>query len=68
MGALVATWPGLEILILGENNSPAPITDAAIEELVKLRNLKELKLPETKISDAALAKLQKALPDCKVTK
>jgi len=68
VGALVVTWPDLEHLTLGENNNPAPITDPALEELVKLKNLKELKLTETQVSAAALAKLQKALPGCTVTK
>jgi hypothetical protein len=68
VAALVAALPDLEDLTLGENNTPEPITDAAIDELVKLKKLKKLYLVETKVSAEALAKLQKALPDCKVTK
>ncbi|MEQ1751599.1 MAG: hypothetical protein ABL974_19410, partial [Prosthecobacter sp.] len=65
---LVAALPDLEELTLGENNNPAPITDAALDELAKLKKLKGLYLKETKVSAAALEKLQKALPDCKLTK
>ncbi len=68
VAALVSTWPDLEHLTLGERNNPAPITDAALDELVKLKNLKELKLTEASVSAAAMAKLQKALPGCKVTR
>ena len=68
VSALVTALPDLEHLRLGENNNPAPITDAALEELAKLKKLKDLTLTETKLSDAALAKLQKALPDCVIKK
>ncbi|MDP1591177.1 MAG: hypothetical protein Q8M07_25710, partial [Prosthecobacter sp.] len=44
-----------------------PITDAALEDLAKLKPLTILTLTETAVSEAAVAKLQAALPDCKIT-
>ena len=41
--------------------------DEAIDLVMKLKRLKTLQLSATKISDAGLARLQAALPDCKIT-
>jgi serine/threonine protein kinase len=68
VAALVAALPELEELTLGENNTPEPITDAALDEFAQLKKLKKLYLIETQVSATALEKLQKALPDCQVTK
>ncbi|MCA9039750.1 MAG: hypothetical protein KDA65_05310, partial [Planctomycetaceae bacterium] len=35
-----------------------PVSDAQLEELAKLKNLKSLTLDQTQITDAGLAKLQ----------
>ena len=42
------------------------ITDVGLKELVKLQELKELWLGSIKITDAGLAELQLALPDCEI--
>ena len=44
-----------------------PITDAALEDLAKVKTLKSLNLQETSVSETAVAKLQNALPGCKIT-
>jgi hypothetical protein len=49
-------------------DAPELFTDAALDELARLRKLKKLVLNKTPVSAAALEKLQKALPDCQVTK
>ena len=45
------------------------ITDAGLKEVAKLQKLTSLKIygmANTKISDAGVANLQKALPNCKI--
>lgn len=42
------------------------VTDAGLKELVTLEGLKELDLVGTKVTDAGVADLQKALPNCKI--
>ena len=42
------------------------ITDMGLKELVKLQKLKELWLGGIKITDAGVAELQLALPDCEI--
>jgi hypothetical protein len=68
VAALVAALPELEELVLGVLDAPELFTDAALDELARLRKLKKLVLNKTPVSAAALEKLQKALPDCQVTK
>ncbi|MCX7428863.1 MAG: hypothetical protein NTW96_24960 [Planctomycetia bacterium] len=52
----------LEILYLNHTN----VTDAGLEHLKGLTQLRELDLRYTEVSDQGVAKLQKALPKCKV--
>jgi hypothetical protein len=42
------------------------ITDAGLEHLKGLKNLKAVNLRATKVTDAGVADLQKALPNCKI--
>ena len=44
------------------------ITDSGLVHLKGLTNLKSLSLYKTQITDAGIAELQKALPNCKITK
>lgn len=44
-----------------------PVTDAGLEHLVGLDKLATLNLSGTKVTAAGVAKLQKALPDCKIS-
>ena len=44
------------------------ITDAGLLHLKELTGLKTLHLRRTQITDAGIAELQKALPNCKITK
>ncbi len=48
----------------GLDLSKSDVTDTALKELAKLKNLTLLSLCETKVTDAAVDKLQKALPKC----
>jgi hypothetical protein len=43
-------------------------TDAGLEHLSGLRKLRGLSLDYTKVTDAGVAKLQQALPNCKITR
>ena len=43
------------------------ITDRSLEHLSGLKNLSSLFALETKVTDAGVAKLQKALPDCDIS-
>tara|TARA_Y100000593_G_C4159696_1_gene261374 strand:+ start:163 stop:705 length:543 start_codon:yes stop_codon:yes gene_type:complete len=43
-----------------------PITDAGLKELAKLKQLAELDLCQTHVTEAGVARLQKALPKCKI--
>lgn len=42
------------------------LTDVGLKELATLKGLKRLSLHYTKLSDAAVADLKKALPDCEI--
>ena len=42
------------------------ITDAGLVHLKGLTNLQELDLEDTQATDAGIAELQKALPNCKI--
>ena len=44
------------------------ITDSGLVHLKNLSNLEARSLSYTKVTDAAIAELQKALPDCKISK
>jgi hypothetical protein len=44
----------------------APITDAGLKELTKLKQLVLLGLVDTKVTKAGMAELRKALPKCRI--
>jgi len=44
------------------------ITDGGLTHLARLKNLKEIRLGSTKVTEAGVAKIQAALPNCKVTR
>ena len=58
----LARLGGLETLRLKLN----PLTNACVETLVKLKNLKGLDLNNTQIDNKGLKQLRAALPQCKV--
>jgi hypothetical protein len=51
----------------GLDLSGTDVTDAGLKELANLQNLTRLSLCDTKTSDAAVEKLQKALPKCRIS-
>ena len=42
------------------------MTDAGLKTLADLRGLKKLDLGKTEVTDAGVAELQRALPDCEI--
>ena len=46
--------------------SGTKISDAGLEHLKGLKNLKVLRLDRTKVTDAGVAELKKALPGCRI--
>ena len=42
------------------------ITDEGLQELAKLKNLRDLNLIGTKVTKAGVAALRKALPNCSI--
>lgn len=44
------------------------VTDVGLKELATLNNLTTLDLSNTKVTDAGVKELQKALPDCKISR
>jgi hypothetical protein len=44
------------------------VTDAGLKELAGLKSLQSLDLSRTKVTDAGLKELQKALPDCEIVR
>ncbi len=44
------------------------VTDAGLEDLTGLTKLATLDLSGTQVTDAGVAKLQQALPNCKITR
>ena len=47
-------------------NGAIKITDAGLQKLHGLKKLKTLGLEKTRVSDKAIAELQRALPECHV--
>jgi len=45
----------------------APISDDAVNYLIRLSNLKELYLERTRLTPTGIARLKETLPDCKIT-
>ncbi len=64
MSNLDRGFPQLEDLTLRGSN----VTDASLENLKGMFQLRVLCLSETKVTDAGVAKLQQALPNCKITR
>ena len=61
----VVSLKGLAVLrILDLENTS--VSDAGLEHLVTLKQLQSLKLTGSKVTATGIAKLQKALPDCKI--
>jgi len=59
----LATLKGLQMLELDGTG----VTDAGLKDLATLKDLRELRLADCKgVTDAGVAELQKALPDCKI--
>ena len=54
----------LETLVLKEN----PVTDASVEQLARMKGLKNLDISLTQISDDGAEQLAEALPDCKISR
>ena len=61
-GEFLARLPKLEALDLSETG----VTDAILDEIATLKQLKVLVVAGTKITPAGLERFQKARPDCKV--
>ena len=62
---LLHALPGLWELDLSQNPQ---VTDAWLAELKALKELQHLYLTGTKVTDAGVAELQRALPDCKIVR
>ena len=48
--------------------SQVPVNDSDLEHVTPLKELRQLDLTSTKVTDEGVAKLQKALPNCKITR
>jgi internalin A len=48
------------------NLSDTKVTNAGLKQLAGLKALQTLNLSGTEVTDAGVAALQKALPDCKI--
>src|SRR5262245_34425600 len=59
--------PELTDLNLG-SSLPNEVSDASVANLARLKKLKALNLSGSKLTDAGLKDLQKALPECKITR
>jgi len=59
---LLAQLSSLEVL----NLSNTSVDDVAVDSLVRLRHLGHLDILGTQISEAGLARLRRALPDCRI--
>jgi hypothetical protein len=64
---IAANLPDLEYLELGATLG-TDITDASVAHFARLKKLKHLGVNGSKVTADGLKELQKALPDCKVTK
>ncbi len=64
MATLTRDCPDLEKLMLQGRS----ITDASLEHLKGMHQLRVLDLVETEATDSGVAKLQQALPNCKITR
>jgi len=58
--ANLQTVPKPRVLLLGYTQ----VTDAGLESLKSLTQLRKLDLRKTKVTDAGVAKLLRALPNC----
>jgi internalin A len=58
----LAPLANLETLILTQNF----LTDDCLDDLKKLKKLKELRIEETQISEEGIRQLKEALPKCRV--
>ena len=58
---LAAVEPSATLRLIGWR-----ITDAGLVHLKELTSLETLTLSETQVTDAGVAELQQALPDCKI--
>ena len=56
------------LTLMGRFDNSSQITDAGLAHLKGLANLKKCNLLGTKITAAGVADLQKALPNCKISK
>ena len=52
--------------VTGLSLSGPAYTDAAVEHITQLKDLKRLDLSATLISDHGLARLQRSLPECRI--
>jgi hypothetical protein len=65
--AALVKWPQLEELRLdGDPPQPPGITDAAIDTLVQLKNLRAVYLERTRITREGIQRLHAALPECRI--
>jgi hypothetical protein len=60
----VAALGGLRSLNLAGDK----VTDEGLKELAALKQLRKLVLTRTKVTDDGVAALEKALPDCKISR
>ncbi len=45
-----------------------PVIDSDLEYVIPLKELRQLDLTDTQVTDAGVAKLQQSLPNCKITR
>jgi hypothetical protein len=58
-------WPA-SFTVWNLNLQGTGVMDAGLKELAGLKNLQELDLRDTKVTEAGVAELIKALPGCKI--
>ena len=59
----LAQLPCLDYLMVGGDG----VTDAGLQHLARLTQLRELHLFHANVTDEGVTKLQQALPNCKIT-